>query len=173
MLGYAVSAMTSLTLRPIDLARDADLVIRFVREVFALSFDDDRFTREFGADGAGYLSWLEDRLAGDPAQANFALDGSEDVGLLVTGRFHGDPAVGYVYTYYLAPEARGRGLGEALDEHAMAALRARGYARARLSVAEKNLPAMRFYSRRGWAPVGPRPDQPGVIYMEKATGSGS
>jgi ribosomal protein S18 acetylase RimI-like enzyme len=162
--------MPALTLRPVDLARDGDLAVRFVREVFALSFDGDQFARQFGEDGAGYLAWLADRIAGDPAEAVFALDGDEVVGLLTVGRFHDDPAVGYVYTYYLTPQARGRGLGAGLDDHAMGMLRARGYARARLSVAERNLPAMRFYTRRGWVPVGPRVEQPGIVYMEKAVG---
>lgn len=165
--------MTALTLLPMDLARDGEIAIRFLREVFAVSFDTDRFTRQFGEDGAGYLAWLDKRIASDPGDAYLALQEGETVGLVVTGRFQDDPMLGYVYTYYLVPEARGSGLAAVLDDKAMMLLRRRGYVRARLSVAEKNIPAMRFYAKRGWMPVGPRLDQPGVIYMEKATTAGT
>ncbi|WP_162938894.1 hypothetical protein [Brevundimonas naejangsanensis] len=41
-------------------------------------------------------------------------------------------------------------MAAALDDQAMTLLRQRGNAGARLSVAEKNIPAMRFYAKRGW-----------------------
>jgi ribosomal protein S18 acetylase RimI-like enzyme len=161
--------MPSLTFRPLDLVDDAALLLGFMREVFAVSFDEGRFAEEFGADGAGYFAWLGARLAEDPGDAVLALEAGEVVGLVITGRCRNAPAIGYVYTYYLAPHARGRRLADRLDDHAMATLRARGYGLARLSVAEKNRTAMKFYARRGWRPVGPRADQPGVIFLEKAT----
>ncbi|HEY1071561.1 hypothetical protein [Brevundimonas sp.] len=51
----------------------------------------------------------------------------------------------------------------------MTTLNRRGFARARLSVSEANTRALRFYDRQGWAVAGPRPDQPGVVFMEKTT----
>lgn len=162
--------MSELALRPIDLDGDRDVLIRFVRDVFVVSFGDDQtFVREFGEDGAGYVAWLRKGISDDPSVAALAVLEDAPVGLVVTGRFRDDPAVGYVFHYYLAPQARGLGLGAALDDYAMAVLARRGHGLARLSVAEANTPAMRFYARRGWRPVGPRLDQPGVIYLEKAT----
>ncbi|WP_292083662.1 MULTISPECIES: GNAT family N-acetyltransferase [unclassified Brevundimonas] len=160
----------ALTFRAIDPVSDGEIVIRFVREIFALSFGDDRrFVGQFGETGAGYLAWLDARLAEDPPSAVLALQGETVVGLVVTGRYPDDPALGYVYHYYLTPSARGRGLASVLDRQAMTTLCRRGFVRARLSVSEANAPALRFYLRQGWTVVGPRPDQPGVIFMERAT----
>lgn len=160
----------SLAFRAVDPDMDGAVVIRFVREIFILSFgDDQRFVDQFGQTGAGYLDWLGQRRSEDPRSAVLALHGEAVIGLIVTGRCPDDTSLGYVYHYYLAPEARGRGLAKALDDQAMTTLSRRDFTRARLSVSEANTRALRFYIRQGWAVVGPRPDQPGVIFMEKAT----
>jgi len=159
-----------ITFRAIDPAADGEIVIRFVREIFVLSFGNDhRFVAEFGETDAGYLAWLEARLAEAPGSAVLAMLGETVVGLVVTGQSPHDPAQGYVYHYYLTAWARGQGLASALDSQAMATLSQRGFQRARLSVSEANAPALRFYIRQGWVVVGPRLDQPGIVFMEKAT----
>jgi GNAT superfamily N-acetyltransferase len=159
----------SLTFRPIELHRDGDVAIAFARDLIVASFGTDaKFVRDFGEDGADYLAWLADRLAEDPDSAALLLKEGTPVGMVVVGTYEDDASIGYVYHYYLVASERLQGLGTALDDYAMETLRRRGLRRARLSVAETNAPAVRFYIKRGWAHAGPRPGQPGVAYMDRA-----
>jgi RimJ/RimL family protein N-acetyltransferase len=87
--------------------------------------------------------------------------------MVVVGTWPEDKEVGYVYHYYLAPSFRGLGLAADMDAHAVQTLLRAGYSMARLSVAETNTRARRFYLRQGWSHVGPRPDQPGILYMHR------
>ncbi len=66
------------------------------------------------------------------------------------------PGTGEVNSIYLAPEAWGRGLGQALLDHATADLRARGFAPLVLWVIEANTRGREFYQRVGWQPDGAR-----------------
>ncbi len=157
-----------MTFRPIELHRDGELAVAFARDLIAASFGTDaKFVREFGEDGAGYLAWLSDRLGEDPESAALLLKDGTPVGMVVVGTYKDDPSTGYVHHYYLVPSKRLQGLGMALDDYAMTALHRRGLDRARLSVAETNAPAVRFYIKRGWIHAGPRPGQPGVAYMDR------
>jgi GNAT superfamily N-acetyltransferase len=57
---------------------------------------------------------------------------------------------------YVDPAAQGAGVGSALLEHAVQALRAAGHAEAVLWVLEENGHARGFYEQRGWLPDGVR-----------------
>lgn len=83
--------------------------------------------------------------------------GNNPVGLVVLGRELGQPTIGHVSHYYLSPAARGYGLGNLLNEHALAVLARRGMTSARLHVAPSNATAIRFYAKVGWEEVGPVP----------------
>jgi len=169
--GAAVAQATvALNIRPIDLRRDAETIIGYARDLFAISFGSHRFSDQFGAEGSGYIPWIADKQKDDPANAALAFLGAHPVGMVVVGSWADDPAIGYVYHYYLEPHARGHGLAPALDSHAASQLLRRGHGKARLSVAKTNARAIRFYCKRGWRHAGPRPDQPGIIYMEKPLG---
>ena len=50
----------------------------------------------------------------------------------------------------MRPERWGSGLGTALHDAALAAIRRRGHTRCQLEVLEENARARRFYERRGW-----------------------
>jgi GNAT superfamily N-acetyltransferase len=65
-----------------------------------------------------------------------------------------DPSVGLLHGLNVEPAAQGAGLGTALYDHAVAQLRAAGFAEAVLWVFEGNGHARGFYERRGWAPDG-------------------
>lgn len=159
-----------LRFKPADLSADSDTLIHFARDLHLVSFGHvGKFERDFGANGEGYLAWISERLRDGPDMAVIGFDGPTAIGLVVLGSWAGDPAVGYVFHYYLAPGARGVGLGEQLDRCAMQTLSARGFEKARLSVAERNAHALRFYLRTGWRHAGPRADSPGVLFMDKAT----
>ena len=157
----------TLTMRPIAVDRDASLIVAYARDLFAISFGSGRFEAQFGSDGAAYLPWIAAKQVADPANAALALLDGRSVGMVVVGPWPGDAAIGYVHHYYLEPGARGRGLAAELDGYAAAALRRAGYFAARLSVARSNERALRFYRKRGWIEAGPRPDQPGILYMER------
>ena len=106
-----------------------------------------------GMDPAAFAERLVSRL------------GSADHGVLVTQSGHGaiegfaisGPArdddvteAGEVQAIYLAPEARGRGLGAPLLEAACAGLADRGFGTVVLWVLTANTPARRFYERQGF-----------------------
>ena len=161
------AAREALRLRPMVLDRDGALVVDYARDLFAISFGSTRFAEQFGSDGRGYRAWIAEKQAPAPANAAMALLAGEPAGMVVVGSWPDEPAVGYVFHYYLVPQARGRGLAAQLDTYAVSRLIRSGYAEARLSVAETNERAIRFYTKRGWAPAGPRADQPGILYMRR------
>ena len=159
---------TPLSFRPIDAVADAPLVLAFVRDLFAGSLPAGTFERAYGEDGGRYLDWLQARCGEGEGFAMFACAGLLPVGLVVLSGVEGEAGLGYVNHYYLVAAARFHRLGDQLDRHAVATLQRAGFTRARLSVAEKNEPALRFYRRLGWADAGPRPNSPGFRYYEKA-----
>jgi ribosomal protein S18 acetylase RimI-like enzyme len=158
---------TTIELRPIDVVRDRELIIRYASDLFAISFGESRFKDQFGSDGQGYPAWIADKQAVDPTYAALALLSDVPVGMVVVGAWPDDHAIGYVYHYYLAPHVRGCGLATQLDHFAVSKLSDAGHSDARLSVAAANERAIRFYGKQGWAPAGPRPDQPGILYMRR------
>jgi len=158
----------SLVIRPADLALEAALLIAYATALFAISFaEQGRFANQFGEDGSGYIAWIAEKQALSPGNAALALLDGEPAGMVVIGPWPDDPAIGYVFHYYLEPHVRGSGQGRALDAYACSALHRHGYREARLSVARTNGNALRFYRKQGWELAGPRPDQPGILYLRR------
>jgi hypothetical protein len=93
---------TTIELRPIDVVRDRELIIRYASDLFAISFGESRFKDQFGSDGQGYPAWIADKQAVDPTYAALALLSDVPVGMVVVGAWPDDHAIGYVYHYYLA-----------------------------------------------------------------------
>ena len=62
-----------------------------------------------------------------------------------------EPTV-HVYSLYVDPDARGKGLGGALLDHVLDDAASSGYTLATLYVLIGNDSARRFYERRGWEP---------------------
>lgn len=81
-------------------------------------------------------------------------------GFASTGSIRDQPdgldGAGEVFAIYLSPEARGRGLGRRLFEHAVTDLRVRGFAPVVVWVFEANTDAQRFYGAAGFRPDGAR-----------------
>jgi ribosomal protein S18 acetylase RimI-like enzyme len=81
-------------------------------------------------------------------------------GFAATGAIRDAPdglaAAGEVLAIYLAPEARGQGLGRAIFSHAVEDLRARGFDPIVVWVFEANTAARRFYEGAGFLPDGAR-----------------
>ncbi|TAJ99176.1 MAG: GNAT family N-acetyltransferase [Chloroflexota bacterium] len=93
------------------------------------------------------------RLANPGLMAFVAEDVTGSViGFVMAGAARDDDAAGLgeVYAIYLAPGARGRGVGRALMDAALEALEASGFSTAILWVLTANEPARRFYERAGF-----------------------
>ena len=80
-----------------------------------------------------------------------AFDGDRPIGL-VAGAARGDGWI--LYSMWVAPEARGRGLAEELVERVRSAAEADGARTLWLHVAEDNEQARRIYLRLGFLPLG-------------------
>ncbi|MCE6993910.1 GNAT family N-acetyltransferase [Saccharothrix sp. S26] len=84
----------------------------------------------------------------------------EPVGL-VAGVPHEDHSdVLYLYSMWVKPEFRRRGVGEALVRDVLVWARANGWARVRLRVFRDNATARRLYARLGFAGEGETMDHP-------------
>jgi L-amino acid N-acyltransferase YncA len=81
-------------------------------------------------------------------------------GFAATGAIRDAPddlaVAGEVLAIYLAPEARGQGLGRAIFSHAVEDLQARGFHPIVVWVFEANTAARRFYEAAGFLPDGAR-----------------
>jgi len=90
-----------------------------------------------------------------------AIEGERVVGVVGAERARDDdagPSTGELGMLYLLPDHVGHGLGRALHDRALAALRDAGFDRATLWVLEANERGRGFYEHVGWAPDGVRGD---------------
>jgi ribosomal protein S18 acetylase RimI-like enzyme len=107
------------------------------------------------------------------------LDGGEVVALLAGPgpdgfallRFHrsiydGRPDA-YLQELYVAPASRGRGLGRALLEAAMAAARVEGARHLDLTTSEGDVEALSLYASAGFTNREGGPDGPRMLYLER------
>ena len=92
------------------------------------------------------------RIAQKDAATFLASIDAADIGIAVVApNEHGDAGL---YSVWVAPEARGSGVGDALVAAAVHWARAQGHARITLGVGDYNLPAIRLYERHGFARTG-------------------
>ena len=110
--------------------------------------------------GAGEERWRE-RLADVAYNLVADLDG-EPAGLASVTAPDGDGA-SRVLSLWVAPAARGRGVGEALLEALIAWAREHGARDVELAVREGNAPAIALYVRLGFVDAGPEPRPPGTL----------
>lgn len=81
-------------------------------------------------------------------------EGDADLGMVRGAPHDRDPAGGYLISMWVAPEARGRGIGAALVGEAIGWARGRGLRRLVLDVGAHNVPARRVYERSGFVATG-------------------
>jgi len=81
-------------------------------------------------------------------------EGDADLGMVRVAPHDRDVVVGYLISLWVAPEARGRGVGAALVDAAVAWAREAGLRRLLLDVGEHNAAARRLYERRGFVATG-------------------
>jgi ribosomal protein S18 acetylase RimI-like enzyme len=78
------------------------------------------------------------------------------VGTATSAEYDAEPGVAHVYAMWVAPDARGAGVGRALVDAVAGWARDRGCRRLVLSVTETNDDARRFYEACGFADTGER-----------------
>lgn len=81
-------------------------------------------------------------------------EGDTDLGMVRGAPHEGDPEAGYLISMWVAPEARGRGIGAALVGEVVAWARGSGLRRLYLDVGARNAPARRLYERRRFVATG-------------------
>ena len=160
--------MTVLSFRSINLQQNLDIACRFREDSFVASFGHaDDFHEEDGLGAQRYIDWLTDRIASYPKGHVHVWKGGEIVGQLEARPLPKAKHVGYVNLYYLAPQWRGKGLSDSLDEYINDWLHSCGCHKVQLSVSPSNVRAFKYYLRRGWIDCGLRSEGSAVHLMEK------
>lgn len=103
---------------------------------------------------ANWAARIAAAAAGDTDRALFAVHAQEVCGLVWCKLSASKPGVADLYQMWVAPAARGMGVGHALLEQALAWAQSRGTRRVRLGVTAADSPAMRLYTAHGFRAVG-------------------
>lgn len=115
-------------------------------DAFLSTLDDERDRPE--------AFWRE-RLTRPRSSTLLAVAGDgRGAGMTVVTASFDDDAVAGIYAVWVAPWARGRGVGGALVERAVDEAARHGFPRVVLDVGDHNTPAQRLYARCGFAPTG-------------------
>ena len=131
-------------------------VIRFC----ALAEDPDAFCSKLSDEiSLTPQDWIDRLTRANTATLVAVSDQAQDIGLAVAAPY--DNAAG-LFSMWVAPEARGIGIGGALIDSVVAWCRDRGHKRLLLDVADSNRPAIALYASKGFLPTGvggtlPRP----------------
>ncbi|HLF87866.1 MAG TPA: GNAT family N-acetyltransferase [Anaerolineales bacterium] len=159
--------MKNIRFETIHLPRNAAICVKFRRDSYAVSFPDgeERFEKQTGANGEKYLTWLQTLIEKFPEGCVHVILDGEIVGQMEMQVR--SEASGYINLFYLAPEVRGTGLGNAIHQYAVEVLEKKGVRRAQLSVSPTNVRAISYYRKHGWVSLGPRDDQKDVLLMER------
>lgn len=132
-----------------------DEATRFRRlRLTALQADPDAFYRTHAEEVGHPTTYWEGWLSRDDAPVVVAVLDGRDVGLagLVPDR-HAEGELAVV-AFWVAPAARGRGVGRALLDDLEVRARAAGAAAMTLEVADANGAAVRLYAAAGFEPTG-------------------
>jgi GNAT superfamily N-acetyltransferase len=138
----------------------------------ALTDAPDAFGTALAADARRPPESWRARLAEATAATFLACTGGEDVGMVVGAPYEGREPDAGLFAMWVAPEARGTGVGDALVRAVTGWARAAGHPRLLLDVADDNVAAIRLYARHGFAPTGitgcVSPDRPHVREHQRA-----
>jgi GNAT superfamily N-acetyltransferase len=125
----------------------------------ALTHNPEAFGSSHADETAISAERWQDRLADRDTVFVIAHVEGVDVGL---ARLTIEQGSAGLFSMWVAPEYRGRGIGEALVSRVVIEARSRGHTTLALEVVESNAVAMRLYERCGFVPTGrtcsmPRP----------------
>ena len=121
----------------------------------------DAFGSTFGEESSraerAWRDWAAGRWRGGIAAVFAGRAGDETpVGTATGAEYEAEPGIGHVYAMWVAPDARGEGVGGALLDAVVVWASARGCDRLVLSVTESNDTARVFYAARGFVDTGER-----------------
>lgn len=120
----------------------------------ALSDAPDAFGTTLAEDEGKPLDIWRERLE-HPAGATFlGTQDGDDVGLAVGFPWEGRAAAAGLFAMWVAPAARGSGVGDALVDAVVSWARTQGHAELLLEVANTNEPAIGLYARKGFERTG-------------------
>lgn len=127
--------------------------VRAVR-LRALADAPDAFGTRLEEDEALPLEMWRTRLENPEAVTFLASADDKDVGLVVSLPWPGRAGAVGLFAMWVAPEARGQGVGGALVDAVAGWARAGGFKRVVLDVADDNPAAVGLYARKGFEPTG-------------------
>ena len=113
-----------------------------------------------------WADWVRRHAAGDDGCTLLAVRAGQPVGIVRIDREADEPGVFGVYSMWVAPEVRRRGVGLQLLAAAEEWIRSVGGREARLNVVESELPATRLYERAGYRLDGRSEPSPNVDARE-------
>lgn len=116
-------------------------------------------------DAQEYLERMVRRSAQWPGSIVHVWAGAEIIGQLELREHPDQSDAGYVNLFYLAPEYRGMGHGDALHRYVVGFFRDAGLRRAQLRVTPENAAARRYYAKHGWVDLGPDPSRNGRVHL--------
>ena len=127
-----------------------------VREVRLCALRDapDAFARTLPEEEAQPREFWQERLASPEAAIFIATLGEADVGIVGGAPFLEREGAARLGGMWVAPAARGRGVGDQLVDAVVEWARLFGYPRVVLDVGDTNAPAIRLYRRKGFQPTG-------------------
>lgn len=116
-------------------------------------FDEYRIFYNQESDPVGARTFLRERMERDESVLFLAMDGETALGFTQLYPLFSSVSIESLWLLndlYVATEARKRGVGAALLEHARQFARETGAVGLELSTARDNFPAQRLYEKLGW-----------------------
>ena len=107
-------------------------------------------------DDAHWQAWAEEHSAGGDHCTLIAVRDGHPAGIVRAERDPSRPAVFWIYSLWVAPEARRQALGLRLLARAEEWIVASGGREVELDVVDRETPAVRLYERAGYRPDGRR-----------------
>jgi ribosomal protein S18 acetylase RimI-like enzyme len=120
----------------------------------------DAFSSTFGEESSrsdrSWRDWAAGRWRDGTAIVFLARADRRPVGTATGTAYEAEPGVAHVFAMWVAPDARGAGVGRALLDAVAGWARDRGCGRLVLSVTESNAVARAFYEAHGFSDTGER-----------------
>lgn len=155
----------NLIFRTIDTDKDKDIIIKFRKDSFVVSFgSEDGF-----GDENTYLKRMKERVRKFPDGHVIIEKDQEPIGQMeLQIREYEGTEIGYVNLFYLIPEYRSKGLGKELVRYAENFFRQFNVSEYHLRVSSDNQRAIRLYSNSGMMKIREENEKYPVWRMSKS-----
>ncbi|MCM3118001.1 GNAT family N-acetyltransferase [Neobacillus sp. MER 74] len=150
ILFYNKIGVDDLNFRTIDIEKDKDMIIKFRKDSYVVSFG----TEEGFGDEIAYINRIRERVNKFPNGQVIIEEDNKPIGQmeLQIQEFSGNE-IGYVNLFYLIPEYRSKGLGKELICYAENFFRKSNVSEYHLRVSPDNQRAIRLYTKSGMVMV--------------------